>query len=846
VSALVRNMALPGSLRLALREMRDGLKGFRIFLACLILGVTAIAAVGSLTAALTAGMAEEGRKLLAADAELRLSGAELTAEQREWLLERGDISPSLRLRTNVFAPGSDERTLAELRAVEPVYPYYGTLEVVPPAPREGLLAERDGRWGVLLDETLEQRLQVEIGDPVKLGSMTFDLRGFIANEPDRANYGFQLGPTAMIHWDIAPETGLLERGSRTNYYYKIRLPAGSDVTAWREALEASFPDAQWRIRTHKNSAQGIRRFIERMGTFLTLVGLTALVVGGVGVGNAVRAYLDRKTDTIATLKILGAEGGTVFRIYLTQILMLTAVAVAGGLVLGAALPLAVGGLLTGALPVPPRAGLYAGPLVLAGLYGTLITVAFTVWPLGRARDIPAARLFRNIVSPEHARPRRIYQAIMLGAAGLVAALAIVLAEQRELAAGFAASALLALGILRGGGWAIQRLAARLPRVRIPQLRLAIANLHRPGAATGPVVVSLGLGLTLFAALALVEGNLRGEVDRQIPERAPAFFFVDIQPWQHDDFVATAQSLEGVSNLESVPYMRGTITHVDGVPAAEVDAAPGSGWVLRGDRGVSYTETLPEGNDLVSGEWWPADYSGPPLVSLAAEEGRGLGLDLGDTITVSVLGREITAEVASFRRVEWGTININFVVLLDPHTLARAPHTYMATLEADGAAEANAYRVLTDRFPNVTAVRIKEILASLNSLLGQIGTAVRATAIITIFAGVLVLAGAMAAGHRHRVYDSVILKVLGAVRSDVLGAYLIEYALLGVLTGLVALVLGGLGGWYVVEELMGIDFRLMPVAMVATVAASIAVTLLFGLASTWRALGVRTASVLRES
>jgi len=846
VKPLSRNTALPASLRLALREMRDGLKGFRIFLACLILGVAAIAAVGSLTAALFAGMQAEGRKLLAADVEIRLEQARLTEAQRSWIEEQGEISPSLQLRTNAFAVESGERTLVEMRAVGPAYPFYGEFRVSPPAPRDGLLARREGRWGVLLDPTLGERLDIDVGDPLRLGRVEFELRGFIENEPDRANFGFQLGPTAMIAWAAAEQTGLLEQGSLTDFYYKIRLPDGVDAESWSAALETQFPDADWRIRTHENSAQGVRRFIQRMGTFLTLVGLTALVVGGVGVGNAVRAYLDRKTDTIATFKILGAEGGGVFRIYLLQILLLTALAVVVGLAVGGALPIGLSRLLEGALPVPPKTGVYPAPLALAAVYGVLITLAFTVWPLGRARDIPAARLFRNLVSRESTAPRRIYRLIVLASGLTVAVLAVALSEREELAAGFAVAAVLSLGILRAGGWAVERMAARLPRPRIPGLRLAIANLHRPGAATGPVVVSLGLGLTLFAALALVEGNLRGEVNRQIPDRAPAFFFIDIQPWQHEGFVATAESIEGVSSLRTVPYMRGTITHVDGVPADEVDAKPGSGWVLRGDRGISYSKDFPEGNELVEGEWWPTDYEGPPLVSMAAEEARGLGLDIGDSITVSVLGRQITAEIASMRRVEWGTININFVLLLDPFTLSRAPHTYMATLEAEGDAEARAYRVLTDEFPNVTAVRIKEVLTSINALLGQIGTAVRATAIITILAGVLVLAGAMAAGHRHRVYDSVILKVLGAVRRDVLGAYLMEYALLGVLTGLVALLLGGLGGWYVVEEVMGIDFNPQPAAMLLTVVASVVVTLVFGLMSTWRALGVPTATILRES
>ncbi len=845
MSALTRSPGLPTTVRLALREMRAGLQGFRIFMACLILGVAAIAGVGSLTGALVAGMQDKGRALLAADAEIRSSNAPLPDDVLDWLSEREGlrVMETLRLRTNAFAPASGERTLVEMRAVTSAYPYYGALELAPAMQTAAALERRQGRWGVVLDATLADRLDIAVGDPLKLGAEDFEIRALIEIEPDRANYGFQLGPTAMIHWDALDATGLVELGSLLDYYTKIALPAGADIEAFEAEIEAAFPDRDWRLRTHKTSAPGIRRFVEQMGTFLTLVGLTALAVGGVGVGNAVRAWLDRKTETVATLKVLGAEGGAVFGIYLTQVMLLAALAVLLGLALGAGLPYAVAGLLSDRLPVPPMVGLYPDALITAAVFGLLITLAFTVWPLGRARDIPAARLFRDIVAGGAARPRGVYIAIVAASGLAVVSLAILLSDRPELSAGFAIAAAVAFALLRGTAWLLQRIARRLPRPRRPGLRLALANLHRPGAATGPVVISLGLGLTLFAALALVEGNMNREVNAQIPDRAPAFFFVDIQPWQYDDFVATARGIEGVAGLETVPSLRGPITHVDGVPSDQVDPA-GSGWVLRGDRGISYAVDFPEGNELVAGEWWPADYEGPPLISMAAEEARDLGLDIGDTLTVNVLGRSLTGEIASLRRVEWGTFGFNFVVLFDPHTLAGAPHPYMATLEASGVAEQAAYRALTDEFPNVTAVRIKEILTSINDILADIGNVVRGTAVVAILAGILVLAGAMAAGHRHRVYDSVVMKVLGAVRADVLRAYVIEYALLGLLTGLVALVLGGIGGWLVVAQVMELEFTPMPLAMAGTVAASAAVTVAFGLASTWTALSVRPARALR--
>ncbi len=844
--ALSHATGLPVVLRLALRELREGLRGFRIFLACLILGVAAIAGVGSLASALIAGMTEEGQALLAGDAEIRLLQREIDDTARAWLEARGTLSQSLRLRTNGFAPDSGERTLVEMRAVDRAYPFYGEVRLRPAMPLSRALGRQGGRWGVVVEPGLADRLSIGIGDTLRLGKADFEVRGLIAHEPDRANLGFQLGPSAIIAWEAVPATGLVTFGSLTTYYYKIRLADGMALDRWQAELKAAFPDADWRIRTRDTAAPGIRAFVDRMGTFFVLVGLTALTVGGVGVGNAVRAYLDRRTETIATLKILGAPGGTVFAVYLLAVMLLALLAVAIGLAIGAALPVALAALWGDALPVPARFGVHAEPLLVATLYGLLITVVFTAWPLGQARDLPAARLFRKMVVPERRRPRARYVALIVAAAGLIVATAVGLSDQRALTAGFAIAAVLALALLRATGWGLERLAARVPRARHPGLRMAIANLHRPGAATGPVVVSLGLGLTLFAALALIEGNMNREVSEQIPDRAPAFFFVDIQPAQYDDFVATARGIPGVSNLVTVPSLRGRITHVKGVPAAEVEPDPGAAWVLHGDRGLSYATDVPEGNALVAGKWWPPDYEGPPLVSFSAEEARGLGLDVGDTITVSVLGRAITATIASLRDVEWGTFGFNFVILFDPHTLAAAPHGYMATLEAAGEAEHRAYRTLTDRFPNVTAVRMKEVLASVNALLGEIGTAVRATAVITILAGILVLAGAMAAGHRHRLYDAAVMKVLGAVRRDILVAHAIESALLGLLTGLVGLALGGLAGWIVVTKVMDLDFSLFPGTMALTVGLSALATLAFGLLGTWRALAVRPAAVLRTA
>ncbi|WP_417449888.1 ABC transporter permease [Kordiimonas sp.] len=841
---ITRSPAMPVALKLALRELRGGLSGFRIFMACLILGVTAIAAVGSLTRAITEGMEREGQSILGGDMEINIFQREAGVELLTWVEDKGTLSVSARLRTMAHFKDGGTSTLVELRAVDGLYPLYGNFETIPQLDNNALFEERGGRWGAAIDPLLADRLGVALGDTLSFGAIQADIRAFIEHEPDKANLGFQLGPSVMIRHKALAETGLVTTGSLINHYYKIKLNPGTDIEAAKESLSAAFPDETWRVRDRSTSAPGLRRFVDQMGMFLTLVGISALVVGGVGVGNAVKGYMDRKTRTIATLKILGADGSVIFKTYFFQVVIMGLVAIAIGTVVGAFLPGVLAMFLPDSLPVKPEGGVYPVALALAALYGLMITIAFTVWPLGKARDLPAVRLFRALVAPETRWPRFIYTATIFGAALVVVLLAVGMSDNRGLAAGFMIGAGITLGILRGISWLIERGAAKAPRSKNALRRMAIANLHRPGAATGAVVLSLGLGLTLFASLALIEGNLEARLSEQVPEEAPAFFFLDIQRAQLPDFEATVAGIDDVQDLVTVPNLRGRVIRLNGVKAEDVEVDPEVRWVLRGDRGLTYMSDLGKGSKVVEGEWWPADYAGGPEVSLGKEVADGLGLKIGDVITVSVLGREITATIRSLREINWGTFGFNFVILFDPNTLKAAPHTYMATLKAGGDAEVVAHRAITSKFPGVTAVRMKEVLSSVNTMMEQIGIAVRATAAVAIIAGILVLAGAIAAGFRQRVYESVILKVIGAVRGQILGAYLLEYALIGLITATIALALGSLAGWLVVEFVMEMEFSFLPWPMVFTVTVSLLITVLFGLGSSFRALSAKPNQVLR--
>jgi putative ABC transport system permease protein len=385
-------------------------------------------------------------------------------------------------------------------------------------------------------------------------------------------------------------------------------------------------------------------------------------------------------------------------------------------------------------------------------------------------------------------------------------------------------------------------------VRSVALRLAIGNIHRPGALTPSVVLSLGLGLTLLVTLALIDGNLRRQLAGSLPERAPNFFFVDIQSTEVEEFASFVASEAPEGKLVRVPMLRGRIVQLNGIDVQRIHVPPEGAWVLRGDRGITYARNLPESSTLAAGEWWPQDYSGEPLVSFSAQEAGEIGLEIGDTVTVNVLGRDVTAKIANLRNVEWESMSINFVMVFSPNTFAGAPHSWLATLttpDATTADEARLLNAVTRSFPAVTTVRVKDALDVVNRIVGELGTAIRAAASVALIASVLVLSGALAAGNRARIHDAVVLKTLGATRRTLITAFSLEYALIGLATAIFALFAGGLAGWYVVAQVMRLPSTFLPEVALATVIAALALTVGFGLAGTWRVLGHKAAPVLRN-
>lgn len=833
---------------LALREMRGGLSGFYIFLACIALGTGAIAAVNSVSRAITGAIATQGQDILAADIRFELDNREANPEELAFLQELGDLSVSTGLRSMARVPDGSEQGLVEVKAVDGAYPLYGAFEAEPNRPLGELLRRDGAMFGAVAAPLLLDRLGLAPGDELLLGNVRLRLSGTVVSEPDAISDGFGFAPRLLVSREALMESGLIQTGSLVEHAYKIRLGDPRLRGTVPARASAEFPDAGWSIRTADRAAPSLTENVERFSQFLTLVGLTALIVGGVGVANAVRAFLDAKRTTIATFKCLGAPAATVTAIYLIQILLLAAVGILFGLAIGAVAPFIAIRFLEGVLPVPKEVVFYPGALGLAALFGLLITFAFSVIPLGHAREVPATALFREQSFEEGRLPSWPYLLAAAAALALLAALAIWTAEERFVATVFLAAVAGAFVLLRLVALLIAALARRSPRVHSPALRLAIGNIHRPGALTPSVVLSLGLGLALLVTLALIDGNLRRQLTGRMTEQAPNFFFVDIQSTEREGFLDILRRHSPDGTVDQVPMLRGRIIAFNDQDVTRMEVPPGGRWVLRGDRGITYEEAMPANSTLTEGSWWPVDYDGEPLVSFSAEEAGELGLKLGDTVTVNVLGRNITARIANFRQVEWESLSINFVMVFSPNTFRGAPHAWLATLtdgDATAKQEAAILREVTNAYPTITSVRVRDAIDIVDRLVGQLATAIRAAAAVALVASVLVLSGALAAGNRARTHDAVILKTLGGTRGLLIRAFSYEYMILGAATAVFALVAGGGAAWYVVSRIMNLPSSFLPDVALATLLGALVLTVGIGLIGTWRVLGQKAAPVLRE-
>ncbi|WP_300037039.1 FtsX-like permease family protein [uncultured Roseobacter sp.] len=835
------------SLRLAAtfarRELRGGLRGFRILLACLALGVAAIAAVGTVRTSIEAGLAREGAALLGGDAELDFTYRFASPEERAWM-EGIATTVSEIADFRSMAVVGDVRGLTQIKAVDDAYPLVGRVLLSPDIPLDAAIADQNGLPGAVTERVLADRLGLDVGDRFRLGTQEFVLTALLEREPDSAAGGFALGPRTILRTESLAQSSLLEPGTLFSTKYRLILPPGTDLAALEAEANGRFAQTGMRWTDARNGAPGVSEFVDRLGAFLILVGLSGLAVGGVGVSSAVRAYLAGKTEVIATLRTLGADRHTVFLTYFIQIGVLSVAGIAVGLTLGALAPLVLSPLIEARLPIPAAFAIYPQPLFEAALYGILTAFIFTLWPLARTGEIRAATLFRDALSGGRLLPAPEYLLTTILALACLLGLAGFFSGTWWLTLWTAGGIAGALALLTGAALLIRLLSrhgARYTRGR-PALRWALAAISGPREGATSVVLSLGLGLSVLAAVGQIDGNLRNAITGNLPDVAPSYFFVDIQKDQMQGYTARLEKDPAVSRVQSAPMLRGIITRINDQPARDV---AGDHWVLDGDRGVTYSGPMPEGTRLTAGTWWDEDYTGPPLISFAAEEAAEMGLILGDALTVNILGRDITGTITSFREVDFSTAGIGFILAMNPSALAGAPHSFISTVYAEESAEAQILRDLAGAYPNITAIRVRDAIDRVAGVLAGLAAATSYGAAATLLTGFLVLIGAAAAGTRARVFEAAVLRTLGAERRHILTSFALRSAILGLCAGLVALTAGIAGGWAVSRYILDTDFHIIWSSALAVIAGGVVATLLAGLLFAAGPLNARPAQVLRD-
>ena len=836
------SLSWPAAWRIARRDLHRRFRGLRLLLVCLFLGVGALAAIGTLTGAIRGELDAQGREILGGDLEVEVWQRALNADESGALARYGTLSRGLRMQA--MASAGDAATPVELKAVDEAWPMYGVLTLA-----DGREAGAPPPGQAWIAEGAAERLGIGRGDQFRIGTSDLVVGGIIDEEPDRLSEGFQLGQTVIVPLSIPAAAGLTAPGAMYQSKTRVRFAGGQDPAEVEEALLERFPDAGFDIRTRDRASPGAERFVARMGEFLTLVGLAALAIAGIGIGGGVASYLEARRGSVATLKILGATSGDIARIYALQIGAAALAGALAGLAAGVLVTPLLAQALGDLLPVRPGLVFDPGALLRAALFGMLVALVFAAPPLMRARHYPAMALMRSRVSPLTGAWRGAVWPVALGLSG-IAALALVGSPQPGLSAMFLAGAAVLLLVLWALGKGIRAAAARWPRPANPIARAALANLHRPGAATGALVTALGFGLAAFVLLAGVQTSLDANIMRSVPARAPDYFVLDIPRDRFGGFEATVQRHAPQAEIDAVPTLRGAILAFGPrdkpTIVSDMQELPDGAWALRGERGLTYADRLPEGNSLVAGDWWPPDYSGEPLVSVDAELARAAGLRIGDYITVGLLGVERTARISNLRRIDWESMGFNYVLVFSPNALIDAPHNLAATVSLPaGASAGGLLRDLVRRFPSSSVIEVGPLLTQARDILEQVSLAILAAAAVAVLAGIAVLLGAIAAARAARLYDTVILRVLGASTRQLLALQLAEFGLLAAVLAVVALGLGGTLAWLVIVQLF--EFEWLPdwPRVLIVLGAGVALVLAFALAASLPLLRARPARALRS-
>ena len=880
---------------MAWRETRGAWRHFLYFFACIAIGVGALVGVSLFGTNVDRAVTKEARGLLGGDLEIRLTHPLSLAGQAvlHSLGERGmaftHVSELVAMAalTTRGSSVTQSTQIIELKAVESTYPLYGAIRLDPAQSPDVLLHPDERRcggyscFGAVVQESLLIRMGLSVGDQLKIGQAMFLITGIVRTEPDRMANAFSLGPRVMIAQEGLQGAELIKPGSRVRERYLVKVPPGMPVEPLLSELRGRLVADSARVSSYRAAQPQLRQFLDQLSRYLGLIGLTALFIGGLGVGTSIHAFLRDKLRTIAILKAIGADSATVVSTYVVQAIFLGCVGSLAGILLGIALQRGLPPLMAGLFvsDLLDQLGVSSElswssirPLMKGAALGLLSTLLFTLWPLLKIRDIHPGAIFRrdaeqNTVEQETCSSRRwvkwgLADRLNVGTAGGIilglCALSVWQAGSWLIGFLFLVALSLAITVLFVCAQVFVRGLAWVPVPRLLSLRYAVGNVVRPGGQAAGIMVAIGIGVMVIVTVSLVEQALLHQVQENRPTDAPTFFFIDIQPDQAKEFVSLVDRQTGRARQELIPLVRSRLHAIDGhlitveegvekdEKRTEGKEERGKQWYLTREYVLTFLEQLPKDNQLVKGEWWkPGQVFSTPQVSVEEEAATHLGLAIGSIVEFDIQGATVAAKVSSIRKVEWGNFSTNFYMILSPRALEGAPFTYVATVRVSPQEEVPLQQAVVASFPNVSAIHIGDVLEGFARVLDRLSLAIRAVAIFCVVAGGLVMAAALAATRYRRLYESVILKALGATRGLIARAFAIEYVLLGAVAGLIGLILGSVLSWAVLRYVFDLPWSIHPRVLGIGLILTMLLTLIVGFASTYRILGQRPLAVLRH-
>ncbi len=836
-------------LKIATREIRGGIKGFRVFLICLALGSMALATINSIKKSIDVGLNEKGVEVLGGDISIKLTYRFATENEIKFIkINSSSFTETTDFRSMAVVVENDkivDSTLIQVKGIDDKYPLYGKILLDPEMDLTDALEKKNNAYGVIVTKPLLARLDLEIGDRIKIGDNFFEIRAQILKEPDAGSNTFSFAPRVITYNTGLIESDLLGSGTMFDTNYRLVAPE-MELETIKQAAAKLFKESGMRWRDSTNATPGIDRFVERLSSFLLLIGMAGLAIGGIGVALSVTVYLETKRSTIAVFKTLGASDSTIFTVYFLIILVLAVAGSVIGAILGALLPIFLEPLMAPKFPIPVIFSFYYQPILQAIFYGILTAIIFSLWPLGRMLKNNVTSLLRNFVSQTILLPDLRYQ-LFTAITLLVLILVFSLRSPQPLVSisVFSGIAVSLLGLLAMAK-CIKALCSIFSKRKIfkknLKIHLALSSLGGPNNEIALTMLSVGLGLVVLATIGQMDNNLRKNINNDLTERAPTFFLIDIQPQQLSPLENSMLNIGQISEFSSAPMLRGVISHINGIPAKEF---AGDHWAIRGDRGLTYSKTPPRNSSIIEGQWWDPNYEGEPLISFAKEEALEMGLSLGDKITVNVLGRDLVGTIKNFRNVNFATMRINFLMVFNPSALNKAPHSYIATVFSKERSERDLLKIIGKDYPNVTAISMQDTLSRVTETLTTIAAITRWSSGMTIVIGFVVLVGVAVATENKRRYEACLLKTLGASNPQILISFTLRSAIVGAGAGLMAILVSNLATWLILTGFMNSQFRFNLNTALIIVVIGIMTNVCAGLIFSWRPLSASISQTLRH-